>query len=362
MAFHSVGEASDSGWLEVGDGNAIYWEEAGNPKGKPALILHGGPGSGFSASTRRFFDPTKYRIIGFDQRGCGRSTPHASGEGVDFSVNTTVHLVGDIERLRTFFGVDKWVLYGGSWGTTLGLAYAEAHPERVAAMVFAGVTTTRRQEIDWLYRGLAPLFPEEWDRYRAGVPAGTPEDEMVAVYNDRMFDADPEVRARAARDFHDWDNASASVNPAAGRPSEGADPAYLLARGLIVTHYFRNAAWLEEGALLRGARALRGIPGVMVQGRLDLQGPLVTALELAKVWSDAAMPGWARRSSLHLTGSPGGNPPGSSCPFRQEKGPARGDERGLQRSARRSGRPMRQQPGRRNGCNLVAANICGDGI
>lgn len=286
---YPITEPVASGWLAVGDGNAIWWEEAGNPEGVPALILHGGPGSGFSASTRRFFDPRRYRIIGFDQRGCGQSTPHAAGEGVDFSVNSTAHLVADIERLRLHFGVEKWVIYGGSWGTTLGLAYAETHPERVAAMVFGGVTTTRRREIDWLYRGLAPLFPVEWERFVAGVPLDTPVDGLVAAYNALLFDANPAVRAKAARDFHDWDNASASVNVQAGRPSDGVDPARMLARGRIVTHFFRHAAWMEEGALLAGAERLRGIPGVLVQGRLDLQGPLVTAWELARAWPEAKL-------------------------------------------------------------------------
>lgn len=277
--------AYESGWLHVAKGQSIYWEEAGSPEGIPALILHGGPGSGFSSSTRRFFDPERYRIIGFDQRNCGQSRPSAADPAVDLSANTTANLVADIEKLRNFRGVERFVVYGASWGATLGLAYAEAHPERVAAMVLAGVTTTRRREIDWLYRGLAPLLPEEWERFRAGVPEGVAEDRMVEAYNDLMFDADPEVRARAARDFHDWDNASVSANRQEGRPSDGADPARMLSRGRIVTHFFRHAAWLEEGALLAGAGRLAGIPGVLVQGRLDLQGPLVTAWELSRAWS-----------------------------------------------------------------------------
>lgn len=283
-ALYPITEPVASGWLEVGEGNAVYWEEAGHPDGVPALILHGGPGSGFSPSMRRFFDPARYRIIGFDQRGCGRSTPHASGEGVDFSVNTTAHLLRDIERLRLYFGVDRWVIYGMSWGVTLGLAYAQLHPDRVAAMVFAGVTSTRQREIDWMYRDVAPLFPEQWERFRAGVPPDTPVDRMVHAYNDLMFDADPDVRAKAARDFHDWDNVTVSANVQAGRASDGVDPARMLARGRIVTHYFRHLAWLEEGQLLRGAGALKGIPGVLVQGRVDLQGPLLTAWELSKAW------------------------------------------------------------------------------
>jgi proline iminopeptidase len=269
------------GHLDVGDGNTIWWEEAGNPHGIPALILHGGPGSGLSAGMRRFFDPRRYRIVTYDQRGCGKSTPHASEDRIDMSVNSTAHLVKDIERLRTHLGVEAWVIYGGSWGSTLGLAYAEAFPERVRGMVIGGVTTTRRSEIDWLYRGLAPLFPVEWERFRAGVPTGTPETEMVEAYNDLLFDPDPAVREKAAADFDDWDNASVSVTPG---PRPARDPRHVLARSRIVTHFFRHAAWLEEGELLKNAKRLAGIPGVLIQGRLDLQGPLVTAWELSKAW------------------------------------------------------------------------------
>jgi proline iminopeptidase len=287
--FYPVTEPLEGGLLEVGDGQRIYWEVSGNPAGQPALILHGGPGSGSSPSTRRHFDPQRYRIVSFDQRGCGRSLPHASGEGVDFSVNTTAHLIGDIERLRVHLGVERWLIYGASWGSTLGLAYAEAYPARVRAMVLAGVTTTRRSEIDWLYRGMAPLLPAQWERFRAGVPAGTKDRDLVAAYGDLLFDPDPAVRAKAARDFHDWDTAGVSTDPNAERPARWSDPAYVLARARIVTHYFRHGAWLEEGALLAGAAALSSIPGVMVQGRLDLQGPLVTAWELSKAWPDARL-------------------------------------------------------------------------
>jgi proline iminopeptidase len=276
--------AYESGWLHVAKGQSIYWEEAGNPEGVPALILHGGPGSGFSPSMRQFFDPERYRIIGFDQRNAGRSRPSAAAPDVDLSANTTPNLVADIEKLRAFRGVERWVVFGASWGVTLGLAYAQQFPERVKAAVFAGVTTTRRSEIDWLYRGMAPLLPEEWARFRAGVPASVPDEGLVAAYNELMFDADPEVRAKAARDFHDWDNAAVSAVRQEGRPSDGVDPRRMLSRGRIVTHYFRNAGWLEEGELLAGAGKLAGIPGVLVQGRLDLQGPLVTAWELSRAW------------------------------------------------------------------------------
>jgi len=280
MAGYPVGEASRTGWLPVGDDHELYWEEAGNPEGVPALILHGGPGSGFSESSRRVFDPAKYRIIGFDQRNAKRSRPSAAEADVDLSTNTTRHLVEDIERLRAFFGVDRWVLFGMSWGTTLGLCYAETHPDRVAAMAFAGVTITRAEEIDWLYHGVAPLFPEEWQKFVVHSPPNTPETALVAAYNDMMFASDAAIREGAARAFHDWDNASVSVTRATGRPSDGVPIDRMLSRGRIVTHYFRHLAWLEPGQILRDSGRIRDIPTVLVQGRLDLQGPLKTAWQL----------------------------------------------------------------------------------
>lgn len=297
---HPIAEPHASGLLDVGDGNRIWWEEAGSPSGVPALVLHGGPGSGLSTSTRRFFDPARYRIVSYDQRGCGRSTPHAADEGVDFSVNTTAHLVADIEVLRRHLGVERWVIYGSSWGSTLGLAYAQAFPDRVAAMVLAGVTTTRRSEIDWLYGGLAPLFPVEWERFSAG---GGGAVDLIAAYNDLLFDPDPAVRLKAARDFHDWDGASLSTDPGSTPPAQWADDRYVLARARICTHFFRHAAWLEEGALLRDAGRLAGIPGVLIQGRLDLQGPLVTAWELSKAWPGVELQ--VVGGAGHSTGDPG---------------------------------------------------------
>jgi proline iminopeptidase len=278
---YSVGEADASGWLDVGDGHAIWWEEAGNPDGLPVLLLHGGPGSGFSASMRRWFDPTRFRIIGFDQRGAGRSRPSAAETLAALEHNTTTHLVADIERLRRYLGVERWMLYGHSWGVTLGLAYAETNPERLAGAVFVGVTATRAREIDWLYRGLAPLFPHEWRAFRAGVPEETPETEMVSAYYRLLTDADPEVAERAARAFDAWDNASVSSRPNAYVPG---DVRRMLGRARIVTHYFHHLAWLTDGQLLRDAGRLAEIPGHLVQGRMDLQGPLVTAVELAEAW------------------------------------------------------------------------------
>jgi proline iminopeptidase len=283
-------EPYDHGMLDVGDGNAVYWETCGNPEGKPALVVHGGPGSGCSANMRRPFDPERYRVVLFDQRGCGRSVPHASDPVTDMSVNTTEHLLADMERLREHLGIERWLLSGGSWGSTLMLAYAERHPERVSEIVIASVGTTRRLEIDWLYRGVARFFPEEWERFREGLPEEDRDGDLVEGYARLMEHRDPRVRLRAAKDWCAWEDAVISLEPQ-GRPGAYSDrpTEALLALVRICTHYFANGAWLEEGALLRDADRLAGIPGVLVHGRLDLGGPLHTAWELARVWPDAEL-------------------------------------------------------------------------
>jgi proline iminopeptidase len=288
---HPETEPHDHGMLDVGDGNLVHWEVCGSPGGKPALVLHGGPGSGCSTGLRRYFDPAAYRVVLFDQRGCGRSTPHASDPGTDLSVNTTGHLLADIELLRRHLDIERWLVLGFSWGSTLGLAYAERHPRRVTELVLAGVTTTRQSEIDWLYRGVAPLFPEQWARFRAGagaLAAGGDLD-LVEAYHRLLEDPDPAVRARAAKDWSDWEWGLTSVDPRARPGPRWSQPAFQVGRARIVTHYFRHNAWLEDGILLREAGALAGIPGVMVQGRLDLQSPLVTAWELARAWPDGEL-------------------------------------------------------------------------
>jgi proline iminopeptidase len=283
-------EPQAHGMLDTGDGNLVYWEACGNPDGKPALVVHGGPGSGCGTGPRRSFDPGRYRIILFDQRGCGRSRPHASDPAADMSLNTTGHLLADMEQLRVLLGVERWLLFGGSWGSTLILAYAERHPDRVSEIVIAGVTTTRRSETDWLYRGVARFFPEEWERFRAGVPAADRGGDLVAAYDRLMEDPDPGVRARAATDWASWEDAVLSLEPG-GKPNLYGDraPDALLALVRICAHYFSHGAWLEEGALLRDAGRLAGIPGVLVHGRLDLSSPLDTAWELARAWPDARL-------------------------------------------------------------------------
>ncbi|MBM0257395.1 prolyl aminopeptidase [Micromonospora sp. 4G55] len=281
-------EPYDHGMLDVGDGNAVYWEVCGNPDGKPALVVHGGPGSGCGTGVRRFFDPARYRIVLFDQRGCGRSTPHASDPATDLRHNTTHHLVADMERLREHLGVRRWLLHGGSWGSTLILAYAQRHPERVSEIVINAVTSTRRSEIDWLYRGVGRFFPQQWDRFLAGAP-GTPRDgDVVGAYARLMADPDPAVRERATVDWCAWEDAVVSAeavtSPYSDRPS-----AARMAMVRICSHYFAHGAWLEEGVLLRDAHRLAGIPGVLIHGRLDLSSPLDTAWQLHRAWPDSEL-------------------------------------------------------------------------
>jgi proline iminopeptidase len=283
-------EPHDSGLLEVGDGNRVYWESLANPDGKPALVVHGGPGSGCGTGSRRYFDPERYRAILFDQRGSGRSLPHASDPATDMSVNTTHHLLADMELLREHLGVERWLLYGGSWGSTLILAYAERHPERVSEIVLLGVTMTRRSDIDWLYRGVGRYFPEAWARFRDGVPPADRDGDLVAAYAQLLEHPDADVRERATRDWLAWEDAVISLE-AKGSPGAYSDrpPEAALALARICAHYFSHGAWLEEGELLANAGRLAGIPGVLLHGRHDLGGPVGVAWELAQAWPDAEL-------------------------------------------------------------------------
>ena len=275
------------GMLEVGDGNRVYWETCGNPDGKPAVIVHGGPGSGCSPGQGRTFDPERYRLVLFDQRGCGRSTPHASDPATDMRANTTAHLLADMELLREHLGIDRWLLYGYSWGSTLSLAYAQRYPERVSEIVISSVTTTSRAEIDWLYRGVGRFYPEQWERFLAGAP-GTPRDgDIVAAYARLAEDPDPAVREKATIDWCAWEDAVLSGEPNA-RAIYATRPATAkLAFVRICSRYFAHGAWLADEELQRNAARLAGIPGVLVHGRLDIGGPLDTAWRLARGWPDA---------------------------------------------------------------------------
>jgi proline iminopeptidase len=280
----------EHGMLEVGDANLVYWETCGNPRGKPAVVLHGGPGSGCSEWQRRLFDPAAYRAVLFDQRGCGRSVPHASAPETDLSTNNTANLIGDIEVLRQHLGIDRWVVLGGSWGSTLALAYAERHADRVTEMVLFGVTTGRHKEFDWLFRGgLAVLFPEEWERLRAGVPAAERDGDIVEAYHRLLNDPDATVRQHAAEAWCMWESATPAWPPTNGLAKRFTVPAFAVAFARLVTHYVRHNAWLEDGSLLRDARLLADIPGIMVNGRFDFQAPIANAWELSRAWPRAEL-------------------------------------------------------------------------
>ncbi|NIJ13882.1 proline iminopeptidase [Saccharomonospora amisosensis] len=274
----------EHGMLDVGDGNLVYWEVSGNPDGKPAVVVHGGPGSGSTPLTRRLFNPATYRIVQFDQRGAGRSTPHVGDPGCDMSANTTWHLVADMERLRERLGIQRWLLLGGSWGATLALAYAQRHPCRVSEIVLRGVFSARRRELDWLYNGgAAHLFPDEWERYVALVPPGERAD-MLAAYWQLVTDQDPTVRERAAVTWSAWEGALVSVQQRQRYLGSYSTPGFAVPFAKIALHYFTNRAWLQEGQLIGEAGRLSAIPGVLVQGRYDLVSPPVTAYELHKAW------------------------------------------------------------------------------
>jgi len=282
-------EPHDHGWLDVGDGHRLYWETCGRRDGLPAVVLHGGPGAGAGPGLRRYFDPDAYRIVLFDQRGCGRSTPHAGAATVDLSTNTTHHLVADVERLRQHLGVERWLVFGGSWGSTLGLAYAEAHPERVAALVLYSVVTTTAREVDWVTRDMGRVFPAEWARFRDAVPAAGRGDRLVDAYARLLHDADAAVRDAAARAWCAWEDTHVSLGRGHRPDPRFDDPAFRLAFARLVTHYWRHAAWLEDGALVRDAHRLRGIPGALVHGRLDVSGPPDIAWQIAQIWTDASL-------------------------------------------------------------------------
>jgi proline iminopeptidase len=282
-------EPYESGLLDVGDGHQLYWECSGNPNGKPALFLHGGPGSGASPGQRRFFDPDAYRIVLLDQRGSGRSRPLASDPDADLSVNTTQHLIADIELLREHLGVESWTILGVSWGTTLAQAYAQWRRERVNALVLAFVTTTSRREVEWITEGVGRIFPREWDRFAAAVPERLRDRPLVDAYAELLFDPDPAVQEHAAAEWCAWEDAHVSLTPGHQPSLRYEDPEFRLRFARLVTHYWRHAAFLEESQLIRDAARLNGIPGVLVCGKYDVSGPLETAWRLSQRWTTTSL-------------------------------------------------------------------------
>ena len=283
-------EPYDTGMLDVGDGQFVYYEQCGNPAGKPLVMVHGGPGGGWSENSRRTADPAGYRIVLYDQRGCGRSTPHVADQDTSLAANTTEHLIADLERLREHLGIDRWMVFGASWGTTLGLAYAERHPERVTEVVLAAVALTRRRDVDWLYGGLRRFLPEEWERFRDAVPAGLRDGDLTQVYDELLNDADPQVRQRAADAWIEWENAVVSLDAGTTGPAaKRADPRYRLAFARLCAHYFSHGAWLAENQLIEQAHRVHGIPAILVHGRFDPQGSLEAPWQLARAWPDAEL-------------------------------------------------------------------------
>ena len=271
-----------TGVLETGDGHSIYWELCGNPDGKPAVFLHGGPGAGCSIDHRRLFDPERYCVLLFDQRGCGRSTPSALLEH-----NTTWDLVADMERLRTLLGFEKWLIFGGSWGSTLALAYAQTHTARVSALVVRGIFTLRRAELLWYYQeGASWLFPDLWEGFLAPIPEAERSD-LVTAYRQRLVGSDPAAQLACARAWSLWEGQTIRLLPDQSNTDKHSNDAFSLAFARIENHYFVHNGWLEEGQLIRDAGKLAAIPGVIVQGRYDVCTPARTAWDLHRAWPEA---------------------------------------------------------------------------
>ncbi|PLP61321.1 prolyl aminopeptidase [Mesorhizobium loti] len=275
-------EPFETGTLDVGDGHQVYWERVGTKGTKPAVFLHGGPGGTISPNHRRLFDSKLYDVILFDQRGCGKSTPNASLEA-----NTTWHLVADIERLREMAGFDKWLVFGGSWGSTLSLAYAETHPERVSELVVRGIYTLTRAELEWYYQvGVSEMFPDKWERFLAPIPEEERGD-MMAAYRKRLVGSDRQKQVEAAKAWSIWEGETITLLPEPATSDAFAQDDYAIAFARIENHYFVHSGWLEEGQLLRDASKLKDIPGTIIHGRYDMPCPARYAWLLHKAWPKA---------------------------------------------------------------------------
>ncbi len=274
-----------SGILDVGDGHSMYFEECGNPEGEPALLVHGGPGGGSNPTMRRFHDPNHYRIILFDQRGCGRSTPNAS-----LDANTTWHLVADMERLREHLQIARWQLFGGSWGSTLALAYAETHPQRVESLILRGIFLVRRAELEWFYQeGCSWIYPDAFAPYQEVIPPAERGD-MIAAYYRRLTDSDPRVRLAAAKAWSVWEASTLSLLQDVERIRNFGADAYALTFARIECHYFINGGFFaSDDQLLADAGRLQGIPGTIVHGRYDVVTPVKNAWDLKRVWPTAEL-------------------------------------------------------------------------
>jgi proline iminopeptidase len=292
---HPHVEPHAHGMLDVGDGHRLRYEVSGNPDGQPVLFLHGGPGSGCKPEHRRFFDPRRWRIVLFDQRGAGGSTPSGS-----LVANTTQHLVADIEALRRHLGIARWVVFGGSWGSTLGLAYAAAHPGSCAGLILRGIWLARRRDIDWWMRGVRRIFPEYWEAFVGHLDPAERAD-VVAAYGRRLADPDPAIHMPAAVAWRGFDQKLSSLRPAADDVAPPGSQTLAVAR--IEQHYVRNEAFLAEGELLRGVARFRHVPGVILHGRYDMIAPVDGAIALARAWPEAECR--IIEDGSHSTGEPG---------------------------------------------------------
>ena len=269
-------------FMEVSDLHTIHYEECGNPDGKPVLFVHGGPGGGIETIYRQYFNPQKYRVILVDQRGSGKSTPHA-----ELEENTTQNLIADMEEVRAAAGVDRWLVFGGSWGSTLGLAYAQAHPDRVTGLVLRGIFLCRDEEIQWFYQeGASRIFPDQWEQFLAPIPADERGDLLQAYYR-RLTGDDATVRQEAARAWSVWEGMTSKLHIDTGAAEKFGKAEFSLAFARIESHYFVNKAFLEPNQLLRDVDKIRHIPGVIVQGRYDIVCPITSAWDLHRVWPEA---------------------------------------------------------------------------
>ncbi|WP_373502373.1 prolyl aminopeptidase [Aestuariivirga sp.] len=282
-AFYPENQPFNRGRLRVSPIHEIYFEECGNPSGKPVVVLHGGPGGGISPFLRQMHDPNAYRIILFDQRGCGQSTPHA-----ELAENTTWDLVADMEQLRNHLGITRWQVVGGSWGSTLALAYAQTHPQHVSELIVRGIFTVRKWEIDWFYqKGADALFPDQWEGFLAPIPPEERHD-LVGAYHRRLTGDDVQTQLACARAWSQWEGATLSLLPDDKRVADFGGDRFALAFARIECHYFRNAGFFaEDGQLLTNAHRLADIPGVIIQGRYDVVTPMRTAWDLHRAWPQA---------------------------------------------------------------------------
>jgi len=276
-------EPFESGMLHVGDSQQIYWECSGNPNGKAVVYLHGGPGTGCTPAQRCYFDPRIYKIVLTDQRGCGRSRPLVETIG-DLEVNNTGRLIADLERLREHLTIDRWVVLGASWGSTLAVAYGQAFPNRVSAIVLAAVTTTSRREVRWITHDIGRIFPAQWERFMSCDSYDSSGIDPAQSYAAMVFSEDEAVRERAAREWCAWEDTHVSLSPGYRPNARFQDKAFRLLFTRLVTHYWRHAAFLDDDQLIRNAALLNEIPGILLHGRYDVSSPLETAWKLNRAW------------------------------------------------------------------------------